>query len=89
MIKRLGFCEKVKRQHYLGRKAKAIEPHRGCMQGLRAPSGQVETAFRFAFRYGKTGTSYRVFVIFRGEAWRKWGAALRKTLESWEFGDLD
>ena len=88
MIKKFGFCEKVKKNN-IGKKGKAIEAVRGCMSGKNALDSRIETVFRWAFRYGASGNSYRVFVTFNGEGYRKWGPAIRKTLESWEFGIKD
>ncbi len=83
MIKKFGFCEKVKQKN-IGKKGKVSEAVRGVMSGKRPRYPGHETIVRFAFR-GRAH-SYRVFVSFYGEATKKWGTALRKTLESWEFG---
>ncbi len=82
MFKKLGFCEKVKGQ--IGKKGKVSEAVRGVMSGVRPRTPGEETIFRWAFR-GRAH-SYRVFVVLWGQGYMKWGDALRKTLESWEFG---
>ena len=54
------------------------------LEGKRPRTPGLETVVRFAFR---TSThSYRIFVSFYGEAYKKWGGPIRRTLESWEFG---
>jgi len=83
MFKKLGFCEKVK-DDQIGKKGKVSEAVRGIMSGRRPRLPGFETIVRFAWR-GRAH-SYRVFVSFWGEAHKKWGEALRNTLESWEFG---
>ena len=84
MIKKLKFVEKVKK-NALGKKGKAGEAVRGCMEGKR-PTGfpEPEVMLRFAFRNREH--SYRVFVGFYGKGYLKWGEAVRATLESIEFG---
>ncbi len=82
-MRKAGFFEKVKKNN-IGKKGKVSEAVRGVMQGKRPRLAGLETVVRFAFR-GRAH-SYRVFVILWGEGHKKWGPALRKTLESWEFG---
>jgi len=82
-MRKAGFFEKVKRNN-IGKKGKVSEAVRGVMQGKRPRLPGQETIIRFAFR-GRAH-SYRVFVSLWGEAHKKWGEALRRTLESWEFG---
>ena len=82
-MKKMGFVEKPKRNN-IGKRGKASEAVRGCMSGKRPAGGfPDETVFRFAWRHREH--SYRVFVTFAGEAYKKWGPAIRKTLESIEF----
>jgi hypothetical protein len=83
MIKRFHFVEEPRDKH-VGRRGKVHEAVRGIMEGKNARDAHVEQVFRFAFR-GKM-YSYRVFVLFNGEAHVKWADPVRKTLESWEFG---
>ncbi len=83
MMKKFKFVEKPKTKQ-IGKKGKVSEPVRGIMSGKRPRFPGYETIVRFAFR-GRAH-SYRVFVSFWGEAHKKWGDSLRKTLESWEFG---
>ncbi len=82
-MRKAGFFEKVKKNN-IGKKGKVSEAVRGVMQGKRPRIPGMETVVRYAFR-GRAH-SYRIFVSLWGEAHKKWGPALRKTLESWEFG---
>ena len=83
MVKKLKAIEKPKKNK-IGKRGKGGEALRGILQGKRPRTAGLETVIRYAFR---TPThSYRVFVTFNGEGHKKWGPALRKTLESWEFG---
>ena len=85
MIKKLGFAQKVKKNN-IGPKGKGGEAVRGSMVGKRPAGGfpGFETVYRFAFRNREH--SYRIFVTFSGMAYKKWGEAIRLTLESIEFG---
>ncbi len=84
-MKKMGFVEKPRRNN-IGKRGKGTEAVRGCMEGKRPTGGfgGPEVMLRFAWR--SPSHSYRVFVVFAGEAYKKWGPAVRKTLESIEFG---
>lgn len=85
MIKKFKFVEKPRRGN-VGAKGKVSEPLRGSMSGKRPTGGYTgfETVYRFAFRNREH--SYRIFVVFYGMGYKKWGEAIRLTLESIEFG---
>jgi len=80
--KKLKFAEKPKKNK-IGKKGKGGEAMRGVLEGNRPRHG-TETVLRYAWR--SPTHSYRLFVIFGREGYKKWGKAVRKTLESFEFG---
>lgn len=83
MTKKLKAVGKPKKNK-IGKRGKGGEALRGVLQGKRPRTQGLETVIRYAFR--SPSHSYRVFVIFTGEGYKKWGKAIRKTLESWELG---
>jgi hypothetical protein len=83
-LKKLKFVDKPKVKN-IGKRFKGSEPMRGALEGKRPRYAGSSTVFRYAWRSGK-GYSYRLFVSFYGMAYKKWGAAIRETLESLEFG---
>ncbi len=80
--RKMGFIEKVKGK--IGKKGKASEAMRGCLEGKRPRYPGQETLWRFAWRNREH--SYRLIVTIYNKAYLKWGASIREMLESWEFG---
>ena len=80
--KKLKFAEKPSKNK-IGKKGKGNEAMRGILEGNRPRLG-TETVLRYAWR--SPTHSYRLFVIFGKEGYKKWGDSIRKTLESFEFG---
>ncbi len=78
MIKKMKFIQKVKDKQ-LGKKYRVGEPYRGVLQGNRPRAGK-ETVLRFAWR--TAFFSFRLIVTVGGQAYDKWGDAIRSTLES-------
>lgn len=78
LMKRMKVVEKVKRNE-IGDRYKVSEPYRGIMQGNRPRAGK-ETVLRFAWR--TAFFSFRLIVTVGGDAYEKWGDAIRTTLES-------
>ena len=79
---KMRFVERPTRRS-LGKKGTGREARRGCLEGIRS-SGGKETVLRYAWR--SSTHSYRLFVVFTDDGYRKYGSAIRKTLESFEFG---
>ena len=79
---KMRFVERPTRRS-LGKKGTGREARRGCLDGIRS-SGGKETVLRYAWR--SSTHSYRLFVVFTDDGYRKYGSAIRKTLESFEFG---
>ena len=66
----------------IGKQGKGGEAMRGCLEGNRPRLGK-ETVFRYAWR--SASHSYRLFVIFSRDGYKKYGQPIRETLESLEF----
>ena len=82
LIKKTKCCGPAK-MRLLGTKGRVSSVVRGILHGTNK-EGMSETVVRVAWR-SKTHT-YMVFLVVTGEGWKKWGAALRASLESIEFG---
>lgn len=82
LIKKTKCCGPAK-MRLLGTKGRVSSVVRGILHGTNE-EGTSETMVRVAWR-SKTHT-YMVFLVVTGEGWKKWGDALRATLESIEFG---